>query len=150
MADPLSVLGATAAALQIASQAFEIVKYLSRLYGKIKDAPELKQTRISHLEQLIEISKLIAKTPLLQTAEVQKVLVACLRMIMKLRDLLEKYSLGDHAKIKKVVNALKIGNKEDDIAMLLANIEREKSLLALSIHQIDAYASVASYIIEFY
>jgi hypothetical protein len=63
---------------------------------------------------------------------------------------LEKYSLGDHAKIKKVVNALKIGNKEDDIAMLLANIEREKSLLALSIHQIDAYASVASYIIEFY
>ena len=150
MADPPSILGATAAALQIASQAFELVKYLSGLYSKIKDAPELKQTRISHLEQLIKISKLIAKTPLLQTAEVQKVLVDCLRTIMKLRDLLEKYSLGDYGKMKKVVNALKIGNKEDDIAMLLANIEREKSLLALSIHQIDTYASVASYIIEFY
>jgi hypothetical protein len=150
MADPLSILGATTAALQIASQAFGLVKYLSGLYSKIKIAPELKQTRISHLEQLIEISKLIAKTPLLQTAVVQKVLVDCLRTIMKLRDLLEKYSLGDHGKMKKVVNALKIGNKEDDIAMLLANIEREKSLLALSIHQIDAYASVASYIIELY
>jgi hypothetical protein len=150
MADPLSVLGATAAALQIASQAFEIVKYLSRLYGKIKDAPELKQTRISHLEQLIEISKLIAKTSLLQTAEVQEVLIDCLRTIMELRDLLEKYSLGAYGKMKKVVNALKIGNKEDDIVMLLANIEREKSLLARSIHQIYTYASIASYTIEFY
>jgi hypothetical protein len=140
MADPLSVLGAAAAALQISSQAFELVKYLSGLYGKIKDAPELMQTRISHLEQLIEISKLIAKTPPLQTKEVQKVLQACLGTIMKLQGLLGKYSLEDHGKIKKIVNALKIGNKEDDIAMLLAAIERQKSLLALSIHQIDAYA----------
>jgi hypothetical protein len=98
------------------------------------------QTRISHLEQLIEISRLIAKTRPLQTAEVQKVLVACLRTIVKLRELLERYSLEDHGKVKKIVNTIRIGNKEDDVAMLLEAIEREKSLLALSIHQIDTYA----------
>jgi hypothetical protein len=140
MADPLSALGAAAAALQIASQALDLVKYISRLYSKIKDAPELIQTRISHLEQLIEISKLIAKTTPLQTAEVQEVLVPCLRTVMKLRGLLGKYSLEDHGKVTKIVNAFKLGNKEDDIAKLLATIESEKSLLALSIHQIDAYA----------
>jgi hypothetical protein len=139
MADPLSALGAAAAALQIASQAFDLVRYISGLYSRIKDAPELMQTRISHLEQLIEISNLIAKTPPLQTAEVQKVLVACLRMIVKLRGLLEKYSVDNHGKVRGILNALKIGNKEDDIMMLLAAIERDKSLLALSIHQIDAY-----------
>ena len=73
MADPLSALGAATAALQIASQAFDLVKNISGLYSRIKDAPELMQTRISHLEQLIEISKLIAKTTPLQTTEVLKV-----------------------------------------------------------------------------
>lgn len=148
MADPLSALGAAAAALQIASQAFELIKYLSGLYNKIKDAPELMQTRISHLEQLIEISNLIVKTRPLQTAEVQKVLVACIRMIMKLRALLEKHPLEDQGKMKKIVNAFRIANKEDDIAMLLTAIEREKSLLALSIHQIDAYVHCNLYGIE--
>ena len=86
MADPLSALRAAAAASQIASQAFDLVKYISGLYSRINEAPELMQTRISHLEQLIEISRLIAKTRPLQTAEVQKVLVACLRTIIKLRE----------------------------------------------------------------
>lgn len=128
MADPLSALGAAAAASQIASQAFDLVKYISGLYSRINEAPELMQTRISHLERLIEISRLIAKTRPLQTAEVQKVLVACLRTIIKLRELLDKYFLEDHGKIKKIVNTIRIGNKEDDVAMLLAAIERERKV----------------------
>jgi hypothetical protein len=140
MADPLLILGATAAALQIASQAIELVKSVGEFYGRIKDAPRLTRARIMHLEQLINISKLIAKTPSLQTAEVQDVLVVCLLTVLKLRELLEKHSVEKLGRIEKTMNAVKLGKKEDAIMVLLATIEREKSLLALSIHQIDAYA----------
>jgi hypothetical protein len=91
MADPLSILGAIAAASQLAQQAYEIVKFFSDLYAKIQDHGESMQVRMLHVEQLIDISKLIAKTPTLQTPTIQSVLVTCLRTTITLQEVLQKF-----------------------------------------------------------
>ena len=138
MADPLSILGAIAAASQLAQQAFEIIKFFSDLYAKIQDAGESIRTRMLHIEQLIDISKLIAKTPTLQTTAIQSVLVICLRTTITLRDILQELSSDKEGLLRRIMKAVKAVRKEDKIMILLNNIERDKSSLALCIHQIDA------------
>ena len=138
MADPLSILGAIAAASQLAQQAFEIIKFFSDLYAKVQDAGESIRTRILHIEQLIDISKLIAKTPILQTTAIQSVLVTCLRATIMLRDVLQELSSDREGLLRRMMKAVKAVRKEDKIMILLDNIERDKSSLALCIHQIDA------------
>jgi hypothetical protein len=138
MADPLSILGAIAAASQLAQQAFEIIKFFSDLYAKAQDAGELIRTRMLHIEQLIDISKLIAKTPTLQTTAIQSVLITCLRTTITLRNILQELSSDKEGLLRRIMKAVKAVKKEDKIMILLDNIERDKSSLALCIHQIDA------------
>jgi hypothetical protein len=138
MADPLSLLGAIAAASQLAQQASEIVKFFSDLYAKIQDAGESIRTRMLHIEQLIDISRLIAKTPILQTATIQSVLHTCLRTVITLRELLQELASGEEGQLRKIMKAVRAVRKEDKITILLDNIERGKSSLALCIDQIDA------------
>jgi hypothetical protein len=138
MADPLSILGAIAAASQLAQQASEIVKFFSDLYAKIQDASESIRTRMLHIEQLIDISKLIAKTPTLQTAAIQSVLVTCLQTAITLREVLQELSSDEERRLRRIMNAVRAVRKDDKIMILLDNIERDKISLALCIHQIDA------------
>src|SRR5277367_1604529 len=124
MADPLSILGAIAAASQLAQQAFEIIKFFSDLYAKIQDAGESIRTRMLHIEQLIDISKLIAKTPTLQTTTIQSVLVTCLRTTIALREVLQKLSSDEEGQVKRIMKRVMAVRKEDKIMTLLDNIER--------------------------
>jgi hypothetical protein len=134
--DPLTTLGAVAAASQLVEQSYSIVKFFSGLYGKLEEAPELTRARMSHLEQLISISKLIAKTEPLQTDEIQKALVTCLRSTFDLKEVLEKYSAKEKRRLKRVVNSMKVVYKEDRVMVSLERIEKDKSLLALCIAQV--------------
>ena len=138
MADPLSILSALAAASQLAQQASEIIKFFSALYAKIQDAGESIRTRMLHIEQLIYISKLIAKTPTLQTTAIHSILVTCLQTVITLHDILQKLSSDEEGLLRRIVKAVKAVRKEDEIMILLDKIERDKSSLTLSSHQIDA------------
>jgi hypothetical protein len=135
--DPLTILGAAAASMQLAEQVCCIVEFFSDLYGKAKEAPELIRARLSHLEQLISVSKLIARTEQLQTTEIQKALVACLRYSLDLRQILNKFSAEEKGKLRRALQSLKIVHKEDRITELLDKIEREKSSLAICLHQVS-------------
>lgn len=106
----------------MASQAFELVKYISRLYSRMTDAEPM----LLLVARLIETSKFIVETSQFQTAGMQKVLVACLRTIMKLRGGVEICSLGDHGRMRNIANALKVRNKEVDITMLLQPLNERK------------------------
>jgi hypothetical protein len=134
--DPLTALGAVAAASQLAEQAYIVVKFFSELYEKLKEAPELTRARVSHLEQLINISKLIAKTEPLQTDEIQRVLVACLRTTFDLKDVLEIYSAEEKGRLKRVLHSMKTVHKEHKVVVMLERIEKDKNLLALGIAQV--------------
>src|SRR5437762_2170458 len=138
MGDPLSILGAIAAASQLAQEASKITKFFSALYAKIQDAGESIRKRMLHIEQLIDISKLVAKTPTLQTTAIQSVLVTCLRTTITLHGILQEFSSDEEGLLRRIMKAVKAVRKEDKIMILLDNIEREKSSLALCIHQIDA------------
>ena len=138
MADPLTVLGAAAAAAQLADQAFSLVIFFTDLYGKIKEAPELTQARVAHIEQLQSVSILIKKTKPLQTNEVQAILVACLQTTIDLNNILKKYSSEKRSLLKRTLQSVKAVHKEERVIVLLDRIEKQKSLLALCIHQLDA------------
>jgi len=138
MADPLSVLGAAAAAAQLAEQAVSVVRLLSSLYGKIQEAPELTQTRLAHVEQLRSVSDLIEKTKSLQTSEVHAILIACLGTTEDLNKILVSVSPGSKGLLKRTLQSAKAVHRDDRILILLDRIEKQKSLLALCIHQIDA------------
>lgn len=92
MTDLLTALSVAAAAAQLAGQAYDLVKFFSDLYGKLKEAPELTKARVLQLEHLQNVSNLIKKTKILQTNEVQAVLVACLQTTMDLREILVQFS----------------------------------------------------------
>lgn len=138
MADPLTALGAAAAAAQLANQAYSLVKFFSDLHGKLKEAPELTQARVAHIEQLQSVSNLIQKTKALQTDEVQAILAACLQTTADLSEILKKYTSVQRSSLKRALKTVKIVHKEDRVIVLLDRIEKQKSLLALCIHQLDA------------
>jgi hypothetical protein len=138
MIDPLTALGAAAAAAQLAEQAGSLVKLVSDLYDKLKEAPELTRTRLVHIEQLQSVSDLIEKTESLQTAQVQAILIACLRTTRDLSEILKKISVEERGFLKRTLQSVKIVYQEEKVVILLDRIEKQKSLLALCIHQLDA------------
>jgi hypothetical protein len=80
----VDVLGALAAASQLAEQSLQIAIFISNLYSKVRDAPESIRKQSIQLEQLIDIAKLIEHNPPLQTELVGSVLRNCVGEVEKL------------------------------------------------------------------
>jgi hypothetical protein len=135
----VEVLGALAAASQLTEQSIQIAIFISNLYSKVRDAPESIRKQSVQLEQLIDIAKLIGHNPPLQTDLVGSVLHNCVGEAEKLQEILANVSTaaGD-GKVKKLWKALDGVAKEKRILALFANLEREKSSLALCIKTIDS------------
>jgi hypothetical protein len=136
--DPLSTLGAVSAATALMQQTIQPAQFLANLYGNIKDAPELIQTRLSSIERLTEIANLVRTTTLLQTTQVTTALEATTASAKKLLEILQKLNLEDRGKLKRVFVQWKAALKENDILLLLDRIERNKSELVLCFLQIEA------------
>lgn len=135
----VEVLGALAAASQLTEQGLKIVIFISDLYSKVRDAPESIRKQSVQVEQLINIAKLIEHNPSLQIDSVGSILRNCTGEAEKVKDILENISTaaGD-GKARKLWKALDGVAKEKRILALFANLEREKSSLALCIETIDA------------
>ena len=135
----VEVLGALAAASQLAEQGLKIAIFISDLYSKVRDAPESIRKQSVQVEQLINIAKLIEHNPSLQIDSVGSILRNCIGEAEKLKEILGNISTaaGD-GKTRKLWKALDGVAKEKRILALFANLEREKSSLALSIETIDA------------
>lgn len=138
MADPITILGAAAAASQLAAQAFSFVQILHGLYGKLDAAPAETRMRISELEQLVSIAKLVESTTSLQTPEITGILGVCLRNARGLHGKLCDLSPDGVGKLKKLLKTVKAVYKEDEVVGLLLKLESGKNSLALAIHQVDA------------
>jgi hypothetical protein len=135
----VEVLGALAAASQLTEQGLKIAIFISDLYSKVRDAPESIRKRSVQVEQLINIAKLIEHNPSLQIDSVGSILRNCTGEAEKLKEILENISTaaGD-GKARRLWKALDGVAKEKRILALFANLEREKSSLALCIETIDA------------
>jgi hypothetical protein len=137
--DPLTVLGAVAAATQLVEQGIKITQFLGELYSKVQDAPESVRKQLVHVEQLIDIARLIIQSPSLQEESVVSILRTCLRQAADIQNLLKKVSVVDKdGQLKKIRKAFAAVMKEKEIDALFDNLEREKSSLALCIQEINS------------
>ena len=143
MSDPISILGAVAAASQVIEQAGKLAVFFNELYGKVQDAPELVRKQSTHIEQLMILSRLVKENPSLQTELIASVLRSCLKTAEPLLETLTKISIeegdGKLRKLQKISLAL---TKEKRITTSLADLEREKNSLILCIQEIDSYVYV--------
>lgn len=139
MADPLTILGAAAAASQLLQQGSQITRFICELYSKVQDAPESIRKQIMQIDQLIDLARLIIQNPSLQTASVAAILSTCMRSAAEVQGILKKASAttkdGQLKKAQKVLTAVM---KEKEILTLFNNLERDKSSLTLCIQEIDA------------
>jgi hypothetical protein len=135
----LEVLGALAAASQLTEQGLKIISFISELYSKVCEAPESMRKQSVQVEQLIDIARLIEHNPPLQTDFVESILRRCVGEAAKLQEIMRKISTdaGD-GRVRKLWKTLDGVTKEKRILALFANLEREKSSLALCIGTIDS------------
>ncbi|KAI9764416.1 MAG: hypothetical protein M1840_008439 [Geoglossum simile] len=135
----LEVLGALAAASQLAAQGLKIAIFVSDLYSKVSDAPESIRKQFIQVEQPIDTARLIERNPQLQTDQVASILCNCIGEAENLKQVLASISAaaGD-GKVRKLWTSLDGVAKEKRILALVSNLEREKSSLMLCIGIIDS------------
>jgi hypothetical protein len=139
MADPVTILGAAAAASQLLQQGVRMTKFIRELYFKVQDAPESICKQVMQIEQFTGLTRLIIQNTSLQTASVASILSTCMRTAAQVQGILKKVSATTKdGQLKKVQKALTALMKEKEILALFNNLEKEKSLLTLCIHEIDA------------
>jgi hypothetical protein len=135
MASGLEVLGALAAASQIAEQVLRIVK----LVQSIRDAPEEVLQHIASLQQLASVVESIKANPSYQSRQVAEILSLINTKTSAISDTLDKLqtdpSNSKASVFKKAVNSTW---NSDNVANKLDQIERDKTTLALCLAQIDA------------
>lgn len=135
----LEILGVAASAIQVAQVTLDIVASLTMLFNQIRDAPKLLQTRLAQVQTLIEISRLIASMPQLQTAEVEAILQSCSSDARELKDVLQSLVHEEGgSSIRKWTRAVGGVIMEKRIIGHLHNLEVGKSALTLCITRIDS------------
>ncbi|KAE9363880.1 TPR-like protein [Stipitochalara longipes BDJ] len=137
--DPINILGAVAAASKLLSQALEITRLLSDLCGKVKEAPDTIRKQIAQVQQLVDLARLVTGNPALQKDSIASILHTCLGTAAQCLTTLKKASPTDgDGKLKKAQKVVRALMKENEIARLLEDLEREKASLVLCIHEIDS------------
>ena len=139
MAEVLAVLGAIAAASQIAEQCVDIAKTIYSLYSKIHDAPNSIRSQISLVEQLITITRLIEPNTSLQTETMASALETCLETTQQLSVEFSKISASaSDSRVRRVWKNLVSLIAEEKLQGLFAQLEQRKSSLILCIQTVDA------------
>jgi hypothetical protein len=137
--DPLSVLGAVSAASQLIEMGLKLTLFLSELYSKTQDAPELVRKRTVQIEQLVDLSRLIINNPSLQRDSIASALSTCLRTVQQFQEVLKKVSVAeDDGKFQRARKGFAAVVKEKEIVRFINDLEREKSSLILCIQEIDS------------
>jgi hypothetical protein len=138
MADPLSILGAVAAASQLLEQGADLTKFLWELYSKMKNAPESIRKQIFQVEQLLGLSRLFLQNSSLQKDYVASILGICILRAQEFHCFLKKMSVVDtDGRFKKIKKSFEVVMKEKEIVVLLDHLEREKTSLMLCIQEVD-------------
>jgi hypothetical protein len=132
MADPLTILGAVAAAAQLAEQVIKVSSLIYELYTNIQQAAKVIGSRMLAVNRLISISRLIMSNAALQTEAIALVLSACLDTAQKLKSVLEKI------KGNRLKQALLAMAKEKLVIGLFDELEKAKSSLMLCMQEVNS------------
>lgn len=136
MADPVTILGATAAASQLAVQGLKITVLLCQLGSQIRDARHSTNRRVEQVEQLISIARQITTNPPLLTERMAPVLKTCLEEAENLEKILRKLVISPkHNRTLRFARSLKAVVEEKKINAHFERLERIKGSLSLGISE---------------
>ena len=135
----LEVLGAVAAAIQLAEIGLRVVKLISTLPSRIKDVPSWVQRRQVQVKHLVEIALSIQSSPALQTDLIQSLLERCSREVENLATILAELVIDPGAStLARYWKAAGGVRKEKHIAAICDKLEEEKSAITLCIVSINS------------
>jgi hypothetical protein len=140
MADPVTILGAMAAASQLAEEGLKIALFLYQLGSQIRGTRDSTKRRAEQVEQLLSIARQIISNPSLQTETMASILRACLEETRKLDKLLGRLVVSSkHSRPIRFTRSLKAAIKEKEIDAHFDILERIKGLLGLCISERISY-----------
>ena len=140
MAESLFVFGGIAATSQVAGQILVVSRSIRSFYNTIKDAPNLLEKQLQHLDQVTTIAQLIMTNKNVQTDAVESILRSCLSSVEELRQLLDKSRIGRRkrngvaVRIEKVMFAL----RSERVEGVYQRLEQDINLLQICIQEIDS------------
>ena len=138
MADPLTVLGAFAAASQVLEQTLRIASFIYEVYNDIQDVPDFISNRLRQIEQLAGASKAIQQSLALQTDEVAAALRSCMYKTTKIQlQLKESLPTVEDGRWRRLQKSLLVVMRKKDTMGMFEDLEREKSSLMLCIQAIE-------------
>jgi hypothetical protein len=141
MADPLSTIGALAAASQLAEQCLRITIYICEFRSRVREARNFIDTSAQHIDQLLRISRQIISNPSLQTRTISEVLEACLKDAQSLYRLLQDLSISTKdSRMKRFKKTFTTLRKRQLIEARSESLEKWKGLLTLCISETNSYA----------
>jgi hypothetical protein len=136
--DPLTILGAVVGAGQLVQQSFIIIKFLSDLCSDLADAPEKIRQHGEQIKQLLDLFHLFLQTPSLQKDSIAALLTTCVQRAARFQKRLIKLIVSDgENRAIKWKKSFQFVMADKKLALILTELERDKSSLILGIQQID-------------
>lgn len=138
--DPVTTLGAAAAAAQFIGAGIKAVSLAYGLYSKLRDVPDTVRNQVAQLEVLNKVAETVRIAPGLQEDHnIMMVLGRCIADLEALIVLLERAKASESSSSTEKVWKAVIGVKQEaEMMKLLENLEREKATLILSIETVNA------------
>lgn len=139
MADPLTTVGAIAAASQLASQCLNLTLFICSIPSQLRDSRGLIKETAQQIEQFTSIARQIISNPSLQTENMAKTLDRCLEETRKLSSFLEDLAVGQRdGRVKRWKKGLKAIKDRSVVKDKVERMERWRALLALCVAETDA------------
>ena len=141
----MEILGAVAAAIQLAQVGTKVIKLPFLLLSQFQDAPTSVQKRENQIQHLVAIARAIECSTALQTKLIESLLRRCSQEAKYLKALLTPLIAGSGMrKIARNWKAIAGVMKEKRISATYKRLEEEKSALTLCIVSIDALVSMST------
>jgi len=139
MADPLTALGAIAAASQLASQCLSLTLLICSPPSKVCDSQELVKETAQQIEQFTSIARQIISNLSLQTNTMAETLKRCLEEIRKLSSFLEDMMAGQRdGRFRRWKEGLKAIKNKGVVKDRVERMEKWRALLTLCVAETDA------------
>lgn len=137
--DPVTTLGAAAAAEQFLGLAITLTKKIYSTIGAIKDAPAEARKRLAQVEQMQGLARLIISNKSFQTDAIASLLGDCLQDVSKLEASLRKATPTiDAGKPEKVKKAIAAFLKSEEVEAVFKSLDRRIVYLILAMHETNS------------
>jgi len=139
MADPLTALGAAAAATQFIAYGIKISQALYMIYGKTEGTSAIVKEQKQRIEDMIAIVSMVEKNPALQAdTQISSILNSCLIRAKDIQARLERVSLAEKdGRMRKLQKNMSAVFNEKETTAILEDLERWKASLIMRMESID-------------